>query len=235
VSAFPDTASRNGASTDWRSFAPGESSFAPANPAITLVLLGGQRLLREATASLLTAQEGLHVLGTFESAAHYGAAGLERPPAVLLIDCDGADRCVWQDTVAALSASRVESRIVILCREIHEEVIRCAIEHRVGGVILKCYSTEDIRAAIAYIATGRTVMPAGWQRLVARERPRLSPRQRQILALIAEGRGNQEIAIELGLSSNTIKFHVRTLYSRLGVRNRVEAANFHAQMTSGGA
>jgi DNA-binding NarL/FixJ family response regulator len=59
----------------------------------------------------------------------------------------------------------------------------------------------------------------------------LSPRQRQILSLIAQGRGDVEIAAELELSTNTVKFHVRELYMRLGVRNRVEAANEHAKMS----
>jgi DNA-binding NarL/FixJ family response regulator len=127
---------------------------------------------------------------------------------------------------------------VLLCRAPCEEVVRCAIEHRASGVLLKSYSTDDIRAALAYTATGRTVMPAGWQQLLsahAGTRVRLSPRHRQILALIAAGRRNEEIALDLELSPNTIKFHIHALYSRLGVRNRVEAANLHAQITSGSA
>lgn len=126
----------------------------------------------------------------------------------------------------------------MLCGEVCEEVVRCAIDHRVGGVLLKSYSTEDVRAAVRYTTTGRTVMPAGWQRVVAPHqggRGGLSPRHRQILALIAQGRRNEEIARDLNLSPNTIKFHVRALYARMGVRNRVEAANQHTQMTSGGA
>ncbi|MFI5004053.1 MAG: LuxR C-terminal-related transcriptional regulator [Solirubrobacterales bacterium] len=177
------------------------------------------------------------MLGTFESAAQFVAAEWEIPPAVLLLDCDRGGPGDCHRSVAMLSSPPAESRIVMLCREICEEVVRCAIEHRVSGVLLKSYSTEDIRAAIAYTATGRTVMPAGWQRVLAPHpggRPGLSPRHRQILALIAQGRGNEEIAMDLELSPNTIKFHVRALYSRLGVRNRVEAANQHAQMTSGG-
>jgi DNA-binding NarL/FixJ family response regulator len=81
-------------------------------------------------------------------------------------------------------------------------------------------------------------MPAGWQRAVspsARAPLGLSPRHRQILALIAQGRANGEIATELALSPNTIKFHVRAVYARLGVHNRVEAANRYTQMTNGGA
>lgn len=206
------------------------------SPVITLALIGGQRLLREAAGSLLSAQSGLDVLGTFESAAQFLATHWESPPAVLLLDCDGDGSDGHQSAVQALCSSR-RSRIVMLCREASEEVVRCAIEHRVSGVLLKSYSAEDLRAAIAYTATGRTVMPAGWQQVLdgrAPTRPGLSPRHRQILALIARGRSNEEIARELDLSPNTIKFHVRALYARMGVRNRVEAANHHAQMTSGG-
>jgi DNA-binding NarL/FixJ family response regulator len=209
--------------------------FAFPSPTVTLVLVGGQCLLREATASLLAAQDGLTVLGTFESAAHFLAAGMEHPPAMLLVDCDGDDPCGFRSAVRVLSSAQGESRIVMLCKEIREEVVRCAIEHGVGGVILKSYSTKDIRAAISYMATGRTVMPGGWQRAgVSRARTRLglTPRHREILVLIAQGRCNEEIATELNLSSNTIKFHIRALYSRLGVRNRVEAARQYAQMTS---
>lgn len=176
------------------------------------------------------------MLGTFESAAHFLAAGPGNRPAVVLLDCDGAASGCCQSAVEMLSSPPARSRIVMLCRESCEQVVRCAIEHKVSAVLLKSYSAEDIRAALAYAATGGTVMPAGWQRVVAsqpRGRLGLSPRHHQILALIADGRRNEEIAIALQLSPNTIKFHIRALYSRLGVRNRVEAANLHAQMTSG--
>jgi DNA-binding NarL/FixJ family response regulator len=223
-------------SPGWRGWSSSGSSLG-RSPTITLALIGGQRLLREATASLLTAQDGLNVLGTFECAAQLLTAGFEEPPAMLLLDCDGEDHRDCQRTVEALRLSCMESRIVMLCQDICEELVRCAIKHRVSGVLLKSYSTEDIRAAISYAATGRTLMPAGWQRVVSESsegRRGLSPRHRQILALIAQGRRNEEIALDLELSPNTIKFHIRALYSRLGVRNRVEAANQHAQMTSGG-
>lgn len=222
---------------DWgRSAGPG-STFALGSPAVTLALIAGGRLLRDATASLLAAQDGLHVLGTFESAAHFLAVGVEDRPAVLLLDCDGGAPGAWRGAVAALSSPHVESKIAMLCRELSGDLIRCAIEHHVSGVILKSYPTTEVQAAIAYIATGRTVMPAGWQRAISangRAPLGLSPRHRQILALIAEGRCNEEIATELQLSPNTVKFHIRAVYARLGVRNRVEAAKQHAQMADGG-
>jgi DNA-binding NarL/FixJ family response regulator len=193
-------------------------------------------MLREATASLLGAQHGLRVVGSFESATQYlsDSAGVEA--AVLLLDCDGPFTTARQ-AVAVLRSAKPHSRLAMLCGQVSGEMVSCAIEHRVGGVILKSYSTQETLAAIAYVATGRTVMPVGWQRLVAAQplKPlEVSPRQREILSLIAAGCANQEIAAQLDLSPNTVKFHIRAIYERLGVRNRVEAANQHAQMTSGG-
>jgi NarL family two-component system response regulator LiaR len=217
--------------TEWSGWSPSEQFTQPSS-IITLGLIGGQRLLRDATSRLLAAQGRLDVLGTFESVADFLAVGMDKLPRILLLDCDGEDPGGCQNAVATLSA-HVKSGIVMLCREMHEEVVRCAIDHRVSGVILKSFSAEDVMAAIQYMATGRTVMPAGWQRVVAvppGQRPRLSPRHRQILALIAQGRSNEEIASELQLSSNTIKFHIQALYLRLEVRNRVEAANQYAQI-----
>jgi DNA-binding NarL/FixJ family response regulator len=204
---------------------------------VTVALIGGSLLLREATASLLHSQDGLRVVGTFESATHFLAASAGSAPAVLLFDSDRYGSEALQAAVAALSSPSVGSRVVLLTREFREDVVLCALEHGVSGVLLKSYPIEDVRSAIAYIVTGRTLMPAGWQRAVTPLRPRLalSPRHRQILALIAEGRCNDEIAAELKVSPNTVKFHVRAVYSRLGVRNRVEAANRYAQMKSGGA
>jgi DNA-binding NarL/FixJ family response regulator len=206
-----------------------------ASHTIELALVGGGRLMRGATASLLAAQDGFAVQGTFESAAHFLARDFERPPNVVLLDCDG-DPDGWRSSVSVLGHTHPGAKLVMLCQELCPETIRYAMEHRVSGVILKSYSTEDITQAITYMASGRTIMPAGWQRAAAslrHDRLALSPRLRQILTLIAQGQSNDQIATVLGLSPNTIKFYVRAIYARLGVRNRVEAALLYAQMTRG--
>lgn len=199
---------------------------------VKLTLIGGGRLMRGATAKLLASQKGLEVQGTYESAAHFLAADLEEQPGVVLLDCDG-DPAGCRTAVSVLSHAHAAAKIVLLCRELSQEAISCAMEYRVSGVVLKSYSTEDIRHALRYMASGRTIMPAGWQLAVARGRRdplALSPRLRQILMLIAQGRSNDEIAVRLALSPNTIKFHVRALYTRLGIHSRVEAAHLYAQL-----
>lgn len=96
----------------------------PRADAITLALVGGPRLWREATASLLSAQDGLSVTATYESGAHFLAVGADTPPAVLLLDCDGQDSSSWRATIAALSSAEIESRIAMLCQEVREDAVR---------------------------------------------------------------------------------------------------------------
>jgi DNA-binding NarL/FixJ family response regulator len=218
---------------EWDGWPFSEPSFARPSPTITIGLIGGQCLLRNAIARHLAAQDGMDVFGAFESVADFLATDLEKQPGVLLFDCDVAPGGC-QAAIGTLSAN-TKSAIVMFCGEMREEIIRCAIEYRVGGVILKSFSTDEVTAAMQYMSTGRTVMPAGWQRVVAAPLGRkisLSPRHRQILALIAQGMRNEEIANELELSPNTIKFHIQALYLRLEVRNRVQAANQYAQITA---
>jgi two-component system, NarL family, response regulator DesR len=205
---------------------------APAR--ISIGLIGGQRLMREATANLVAAQDGLQLQGTFDSAAALLAAGPPCLPDILLVDCDG-DTEHWLAELSLLAVERLPSLVAMLCQEISRDIANYAVGQRVSGVILKSDNAQDIRDSIAYMRSGRTVLPAGWQNAMAstpREPLPLSPRHRQILKLIAQGASNEEIATSLALSPNTVKFHVRALYSRLGVRNRVEAAGRHAQLTN---
>jgi two-component system NarL family response regulator len=211
----------------------GATPFPSLTPQVRVALLGGQRLLRDATASLLSAQEGLRVLGTFDTPAPLLSLARAKRLDVVLVDCDGFANGDLGVALEELSVGVPRSTIALLCRELRTELVRTAVDNQVGGLILKSYSTPEVRAALEYVASGRSVMPAGWQRALRERAGRelsLSRRHREILALIAAGRSNKQIATELGLSANTVKFHVRVLYSRLGVHNRVEAASRYTEI-----
>jgi DNA-binding NarL/FixJ family response regulator len=192
--------------------------------------------MRCTTANLLAAQDGFEVLDSFASVAEFLACDMLEPPTMVLLDCDD-EHANCRTSVSLLSRNHPAIKLVLLCREVCAEIVSCAMEYQVSGVLLKSYTTEDVRHAIRYMASGRTIMPAGWQRAadsIQRDPLLLSPRLRQILTLIAQGLSNAEIAAELELSPNTVKFHVRALYARLGVHNRVEASILYAQLTRSG-
>lgn len=109
---------------------------------------------------------------------------------------------------------------------------RLCVAARAGdldGVVLTSAPGVELVAALAQVAAGHAVFPAGWLRqgqdsAAASPLEQLSPRQREVLQLLSLGMDNDQIAARLYISRNTVKFHVRTIYERLGVHNRVEAA-----------
>src|SRR6185437_12931499 len=87
---------------------------------------------------------------------------------------------------------------------------------------------SDLAVCLDQVASGHTVFPAEWRRVLAQRRndplDHLSERQLEVLGLVAQGLSYEEIGARLFISPNTVKFHLRTIYLRLGVRNRVAAA-----------
>ncbi|HEX7298208.1 MAG TPA: response regulator transcription factor [Solirubrobacteraceae bacterium] len=122
-----------------------------------------------------------------------------------------------------------EARVVVLAESLDGMLGVLLREGDLDGVVLASASGSELVAAVEQVVSGHSVFPAGWMRTarrVAAGSPlsQLSPRQREVLALLALGMDNDQIAARLYISRNTVKFHVRTIYERLGVHNRVEAA-----------
>jgi DNA-binding NarL/FixJ family response regulator len=120
-------------------------------------------------------------------------------------------------------------RIVVLAEALDEMLSIAAREGELDGVVLTGAAGVEVVAAIAQVVAGHSVFPCGWMRQIqekAATNPlvQLSPRQREVLHLLSLGMDNDQIAERLFISRNTVKFHVRTIYGRLGVHNRVEAA-----------
>jgi DNA-binding NarL/FixJ family response regulator len=120
-------------------------------------------------------------------------------------------------------------RIVVLTETLDEALGVAVHEGEIDGVVLTNRAGGELASAIAQVVAGHAVLPAGWlgrARQLAASAPlaQLSPRQREVLELLALGMDNEQIASRLFISRNTVKFHVRTIYERLGVHNRVEAA-----------
>jgi DNA-binding NarL/FixJ family response regulator len=122
------------------------------------------------------------------------------------------------------------ARIVVLADALDQRLAAAAREGEVDGIVLTRCVGAELASAITQVAAGHAVFPAGWlsraRRAAVASDPvaGLSPRQREVLELLALGMDNDQIASRLYISRNTVKFHVRTIYERLGVHNRVAAA-----------
>ena len=148
---------------------------------------------------------------------------------VLLLDAGFDPMAGPLVVLAQIRAVAPNLRIVVLAETLDEMLIIAAREGDLDGVVLTATAGVELVAAIAQVVAGHAVFPAGWLRHVqeaAATNPlvQLSPRQREVLHLLSLGMDNDQIAERLYISRNTVKFHVRTIYGRLGVHNRVEAA-----------
>jgi DNA-binding NarL/FixJ family response regulator len=129
-------------------------------------------------------------------------------------------------------------RVVVVADEVDEALSVAARDGDLDGVVLASERGAELVAAVTQVGAGHAVFPAGWLRQVresAQTSPlaQLSPRQREVLELLSLGMDNDQIATRLFISRNTVKFHVRTIYRRLGVHNRVEAARVLAGVGNG--
>ena len=201
-------------------------SQAPRPPLPTAALAAPGTLIAEALGRLVR-DAGLHVVGC------YGTLGalLEKMrrcrPQVVIADADlregidGADAFLSQQRAAA-----PDCKLVVLAGDVDGSLARAVVAYGAHAVILKSTPTVDALAVLQQVLHDRTSFPAA---VLARlgEQPQaetLSRRQLEVLEQLALGRTNDEIAQQLFISVNTVKFHLQVIYDRLGVHNRVEAA-----------
>jgi DNA-binding NarL/FixJ family response regulator len=195
----------------------------------TAAILGGVGTLATEALTWMLIESGGRVIGAYPDPRALRTdlrASLTRVQ-VLLIDAD--DPASGTAVLPEVRRDHPQLKILLLCETLRPSIVRCAIEEQVDGVVLKSDSVEEVILAFRHILNGRAVMPAGWQAASAERESdpleSLSVREREVLELAAGGMRNREIAERLTISSNTVKFHLRTIYTRLGVHNRVQAVH----------
>lgn len=115
-----------------------------------------------------------------------------------------------------------------------------ALQLGAKGFLPKTLPSSVLAAALQVLAAGGTYVPTDYagaapQPMAAAAATGLTPREAEVLALLAAGRANKEIGRALHLQEITVKLHVRNIFRKLGVRNRVEAANAAARLQLGGS
>lgn len=124
------------------------------------------------------------------------------------------------------------TRVLILTAFDERELVREAFEQGADGFALKTEPPALTVAAIREVYHGRMVFPRlAAQHILERQRAQrhvgLTPREREVLTLVAEGLTNAQIAERLVVSQETVKFHLRNIYQKLGVSTRTEAAAYY--------
>jgi DNA-binding NarL/FixJ family response regulator len=146
-------------------------------------------------------------------------------PDVLLLDLQmpglGGLGCLER-----LSSSGTLPRTIVLTTFAQDELVYQAIRLGARGYLLKDASPDELLDAIRIVAGGGTMLaPAAAEQLAQRvNHPEtLTPREREVLALLADGLRNKEIAHQLGTREKTVQFHIANLFGKLGVSSRTEA------------
>ncbi|MDI2130246.1 response regulator transcription factor [Yinghuangia seranimata] len=199
----------------------------PGPAVIRLLLADDHPVVREGLAGMLTNEPDLEVVGAAEDGAAAVALAAELRPDVVLMDL----RMPGTDGVTATGRITRELpgvRVLILTTYDTDTDIVRAVEAGAAGYLLKDTPRAELAAAVRAAARGETVLaPPVAAKLVTRmrapARESLSPRETQVLGLVARGLTNAEIGRELYIGEATVKTHLLRAFAKLGVDDRTAA------------
>ena len=191
---------------------------------IRILLADDHLVVRMGIASLISYESDMTVVGEAETGLEAVALARELKPDIVIMDLM-MPKLNGAEAAERIRKSDPDVRILVLTSFGTSPDIRRALNAGATGVLLKSSSQEDILAAIRSVMSGtRIVSPEIASTLsLTDDRPELSARQIEVLNLAAKGFSNADIARILGISVNSVKDHLKLIYSRLGVATRTEA------------
>ncbi|RFU85940.1 DNA-binding response regulator [Streptomyces triticagri] len=198
--------------------------------AVRVLLCDDHAVVRAGLRALLASTEGIEVVGEAGSGEEALDMAAALRPDVVLMDLqlgtgmDGVTATRRLTSSDASPAGDPPPQVLVLTMFDTDADIERAVAAGATGYLLKAEPPERLFAAVRDAASGRTALSGSVaDRVVSRLRapgPALTPREREILARLAEGLGNREIARALFLSEGTVKTHLGRVYAKLGVHTR---------------
>ncbi|HUR44175.1 MAG TPA: response regulator transcription factor [Aestuariivirga sp.] len=195
--------------------------------AIELILADSSPLMLQALSEIFERDQRFSLVATAKTAEGFLEASSRAPVPLGIMDWWlpelGAERLL-----ARLRERANPPRIVIYAAVGDQAVARRAMTAGAAGFCTRDTPPEQLLDIATTVAAGRMVFPFLDVRSLQRDpREELTSREKILLTALARGRTNTELATELGISINTVKFHLRNLYEKLGLRNRSQAIAFH--------
>lgn len=204
---------------------------------IRVVVADDHPIVRAGIVGLLESEPGIEVIGEAVDGAEAVALAAELRPDLVLMDLrmpvlDGAAATERILAAAGGGGPGGGTRVLVLTTYETDDHILAAIEAGASGYLLKAAPQEEILAGIRSVAAGETVLaPSIAAKLVRRVRadasapavPTLSPRELDVLRLVADGRSNPEIARTLHIGEATVKTHLLHVFEKLEVNDRTRA------------
>lgn len=201
----------------------------------SIVLIDDHEMVRRGLRALLQLEPDMTIVGEAGTVAD-GVAAVERlTPQMVLLDVRLPDASV-NDACRRLLAVAPKLRILVLTSYAEEATVKTVVQNGAHGYVLKDTRTDDLIRAIRTVASGQgyldprvTQQALHWIRTsshlgtASQGTTRLSPQERLILPLLAEGKTNKEIALQLRLSDKTVKNYLANIFDKLHVKRRTEA------------
>jgi len=209
---------------------------------IRVILADDQRLVREGLGQLLSLLDDLELVGTAADGQEAVELALALDPDVVLIDLK-MPRMDGTEAIRTLAARGERPRAIALTTFADDASVLGALRAGARGYLTKDAGAEEIRAAVLAVARGEAALDPAVQHVVVAalaapgERPApeaagaasaappadLTPREAEVLCLIAGGLTNAEIAQRLVVSAATVKSHVNHIFAKIGARDRAQA------------
>jgi DNA-binding NarL/FixJ family response regulator len=190
---------------------------------VNVLVIAREAVVLEAVRALCERTRDLSLAGAYSSVDE--ALGTQTPADVILLDLKEPD--IEHGAIEGLRAEMNAPLLALVDRD--QEGLARRIESQGGSCLRKSAPIHRIVRAIRLVSRGQRVSPED-----EHETPSaLTPRERQVLELLSLGRTNRDIAGELAISARTVATHVSTIYRKLGVSDRVEAARRGMEMGPG--
>ena len=209
--------------------------------AVRVLVVDDHTLFRRGITAVLANQEGLEVVGEALDGLEAIEKTKEIAPDVVLMDLN-MPRCSGLEAIQALQTEMPQVNVLVLTVSDKEADLFAAVKFGARGYILKNTEPEELIHAILHIAQGGVIvsplmatklltefkdLSAGVERESIRGTEAiLSPREGEVLQLVAQGASNRKIADSLFISENTVKTHLRNIMEKLHLANRSQAAAY---------
>jgi two-component system response regulator DevR len=211
-------------------------------PRVNVVLIDDSQVVRMGLLALLGTDPGLNIVGEGVNVTTGVELCAKVRPDVVLLDIRLPDGSGF-DACRQILKRVPETRVLILTSVVDDAMVDEAIRAGAHGYLLKEIDGRGLINAVRDVAAGKSILdPAVTARVMQIVKAggtgrdalaTLSPQEKRVLALIAEGCTNKEVGVKLGLSEKTVKNYLSTVFEKLHVSRRAEAAVIYAQGAKG--